>query len=33
MNTSGGYLEYIKGCSVHREDIMIHVREQADKNL
>ena len=26
MSTSGGYHEYIGGCSVHRGDIMIHVR-------
>ena len=25
MSTSGGYHEYIAGCSVHRGDIMIHV--------
>ena len=25
MSTSGRYHEYIKGCSVHRRDIMIHV--------
>ena len=25
MSTSGGYHEYIGGCSVHRGDIMIHV--------
>ena len=25
MSTSGGYHEYIGGCSVHREDTMIHV--------
>ena len=25
FSTSGGYLEYIGGCSVHRRDIMIHV--------
>ena len=25
MSTSGGYHEYIRGCSVHRGDIMIHV--------
>ena len=24
MSTSGGYLEYIGGCSVHQRDIMIH---------
>ena len=29
----GGYHEYIGGCSVHRRDIMIHVREQLDKIL
>ena len=28
MSTSGGYHEYIGGCSVHRKDIMIHVGEQ-----
>ena len=25
MSTSGGYHEYIEGCSVHRGDIMIRV--------
>ena len=25
MSTSGGYHEYIGGCSVYRGDIMIHV--------
>ena len=25
MSTSGGYHEYIGGCSVHREDITINV--------
>ena len=25
MSTSGGYHEYIRGCSVHWGDIMIHV--------
>ena len=25
MSTSGGYHEYIGGCSVHRRDIMMHV--------
>ena len=25
MSTSGGYHEYIGGCSVHREDIMMNV--------
>ena len=29
----GGYHEYIRGCSVHRRDIMIHVGEQLDKIL
>ena len=24
MNTSGGYHEYIGGCSVHRGDIMMY---------
>ena len=33
MNTLGGYHEYIRGCSVHRRDIMIHVGEQLDKIL
>ena len=33
MSTSGGYHEYIGGCSVHRRDIMIHVGEQLDKIL
>ena len=30
MSTLDGYHEYIRGCSVHRGDIM-HVGEQADK--
>ena len=25
LGTSGGYLEYIRGCSVCQRDIMIHV--------
>ena len=25
MSTSGGYHKYIRGCSVHRGDTMIHV--------
>ena len=33
MNTSGGYHEYIRGCSVHQRGIMIHVGEQLDKIL
>ena len=33
LSTSGGYLEYIGGCSVHRGVIMIHVGEQVDKSL
>ena len=33
MSTSGGYHEYIGGCSVHRRDIMVHVGEQLDKIL
>ena len=33
MSTSGGYHEYIGGCSIHRRDIMIHVGEQLDKIL
>ena len=33
MSTSGGYHEYIGGCSVHRKDIMMHVGEQVDKSL
>ena len=33
MSTSGGYHEYIGGCSVHQRDIMIHVGEQLDKIL
>ena len=33
MSTSGGYHEYIGGCSVHRGDIMMHVGEQVGKNL
>ena len=32
MSTSGGYHEYIGGCSVHQRD-MIHVGEQLDKIL
>ena len=27
MSASGGYHEYIGGCSVHRGDIMTHVGE------
>ena len=30
---SGGYHEYIGGCSVHWQDIMMHVGEQVDKIL
>ena len=33
MSTSGGYHEYIRGCSVHQGDIMMHVGEQGDKSL
>ena len=34
MSTSEGYHEYIGGIScVHRGDIMMHVGEQAGKNL
>ena len=33
MSTSGGYHEYIEGCSVHRGDITMHVRKQVGKNL
>ena len=33
MSTSGGYHEYIGGCSVHQGDIMIYVGEQVGKNL
>ena len=33
MSTSGGYHEYIGGCSVHWRDLMIHVGEQLDKIL
>ena len=33
MSTSWGYHEYIRGCSVHRKDIMIHVGEQVGENL
>ena len=33
MSTSGGYHEYIRGCSVHQGDIMMHVGEQVRKNL
>ena len=42
FNTSGGYHEYIGGCSVHRGDMMstsedvqymVHVGEQGDKSL
>ena len=29
---SGGYHGYIRGCSVHRGNIMMHVGEQVDKN-
>ena len=25
FSTSRGYLDYIRGCSIHRGDIMIHV--------
>ena len=25
MSTTGGYLEYIGGCSIHRRNLMIHV--------
>ena len=25
MSTPGGYHEYIRGCSVHQRDIMMHV--------
>ena len=25
MSTSEGYLEYIRGCSVHHRDIMVYV--------
>ena len=25
MSTSGGYHEYIRGCSVHRRDTMMHM--------
>ena len=31
--STGGYHECIRGCSVHRRDIMIHVGEQLDKIL
>ena len=33
MSASGGYDEYIGGCSVHRGDIMMHVGEQVGKNF
>ena len=33
MSTSGGYHEYIRGCSVHWGDTMMHVGEQGDKSL
>ena len=33
MSTSGGYHEYIRGCSVHRGDIMMNVGEQIDKSF
>ena len=33
MSISGGYHEYIGGCSVHRGDIMMHVGEQVDESL
>ena len=30
---TGGYHEYIGGCSVHWGDIMMHLGEQGDKRL
>ena len=33
MMNVGGYHEYIRGCSVHQRDMMIHVGEQLDKIL
>ena len=33
MSTSGVYHEYIRGCSVHWGDIMMHVGEQVDRSL
>ena len=33
MSTSGGHYEYIRICSVHREDTMMHVGQQVDKSL
>ena len=33
MSTLEGCHKYIRGCSVHRGDIMMHVGEQVDKIL
>ena len=33
MSTLGGYHEYIRRCSVHWGDIMMHVGEKVGKNL
>ena len=33
MSTSGGYHEYIGGCSVHRGDIMMHVGSKLVKTF
>ena len=33
MSTSGGYHEYIRGSSVHRREIIIHVGDKLDKIL
>ena len=29
----GGYHEYIRGCSSHQRDIMMHLGEQLDKSF
>ena len=33
ISTSGGYHEYIVGCSVYRGDIMMHLGEQGYKSI
>ena len=33
MNTLGRYHQYIGGCLVHQEDVMMHVGEQVVKSL
>ena len=33
MSASGGYHEYIGGCSAHRRDIMIHVGSNLIKSF